>query len=233
MLVAVGSDDGALARRRGAGAMLARQTPVAVAVSVRDLIGRSPSPARPLAVDPPAPAARALPAYPPPATPPDAGGRRGRGIGRRRTAALVAAAGLASLITVALLSTSLGGSAITDQVNARLASAGKQATGYLEQVIAGRRCRQRAAGPGAGGGQPRGKPGGHGRPHRPVHGRDAEPGPRPHQCERIARLPGRRPGPPGRPAIGVGRQQRARRLPGGGGTVVAHSSRRRRRRPGP
>ena len=50
--------------------MLARQTPVAVAVSVRDLIGRSPSPDRPLAVDPPAPAARALPAYPPPATPP-------------------------------------------------------------------------------------------------------------------------------------------------------------------
>ena len=93
---------------------------------------------RPPPIDPPAPAVRELPAYPPPATPPDAGGRRGRGIGRRRTAALVAAAGLASLITVALLSTSLGGSAITDQVNARLASAGKQATGYLEQVIAGR-----------------------------------------------------------------------------------------------
>jgi diguanylate cyclase (GGDEF)-like protein len=118
--------------------MLARQSPVALVMSVRDLIGRGPSPDRPLAVDPPAPAARALPAYPPPATPPDAGGRRGRGIGRRRTSALVAAAGLASLITVALLSTSLGGSAITDQVNARLTSAGKQATGYLEQVIAGR-----------------------------------------------------------------------------------------------
>ena len=114
------------------------RSPVAVVMSVRDLIGRGPSPDRPLAVDPPAPAARALPAYPPPATPPDAGGRRGRGIGRRRTSALVAAAGLASLITVALLSTSLGGSAITDQVNARLTSAGKQATGYLEQVIAGR-----------------------------------------------------------------------------------------------
>lgn len=93
---------------------------------------------RPPPIDPPAPAARELPAYPPPATPPDAGTRRGRGIGRRRTAALVAAAGLASLITVALLSTSLGESAIADQVNARLSSAGKQAAGYLELVISGR-----------------------------------------------------------------------------------------------
>jgi diguanylate cyclase (GGDEF)-like protein len=50
----------------------------------------------------------------------------------------VAAAGLASLLTVALLSTSLGGSAITDQVNARLSSASEQAAGYLEQVVSGR-----------------------------------------------------------------------------------------------
>ncbi len=107
-------------------------------MSPRDLVGHDARAERPLPSDPAAPAPRALPAYPPPSTPPDAGTHRGRGIGRRRTAALVAAAGLASLITVALLSTSLGGSAITDQVNARLSSAARQAAGYLEQVISGR-----------------------------------------------------------------------------------------------
>jgi diguanylate cyclase (GGDEF)-like protein len=39
---------------------------------------------------------------------------------------------------VALLTTSIGGSAITDQVNARIAGAGAQAAGYLDQVISGR-----------------------------------------------------------------------------------------------
>jgi diguanylate cyclase (GGDEF)-like protein len=128
MLEAVGSSDGALARPA-----------VCFAVSSRDLIGHDARADRPLPFDPSAPALRGLAAYPPPATIlPDAGARRARGSGRRRTAALVAAAGLASLVAVALLSTSLGGSAITAQVNARLSSAGKQAAGYLAQVISGR-----------------------------------------------------------------------------------------------
>ncbi len=90
-------------------------------------------------MEPPAAALRAPANYLPPAAPPPGPSPgRGRGIGRWRTAALVAAAGLACLITVALLSTSLGGAAITDQVNARLTSAGRQAAGYLAEEIAGR-----------------------------------------------------------------------------------------------
>jgi diguanylate cyclase (GGDEF)-like protein len=128
MLDAVGSDDGALARPT-----------VTVAVSSRDLIGHGSRAGRPLPGDSSAPAPPALAAYPLPASIlPDPGARRRRGIARRRTAALVAAIGLASLVTVALLSTSLGGSAITDQVNTRLSSAGEQAAGYLAQVISGR-----------------------------------------------------------------------------------------------
>ena len=158
MLDAVGSDDGVRARPRGPGgpspvrrhaarapfggsrrALQPRQGPVAIAVNSQDLIGHGSRADRPLPVDPSAPAARAPAAYPPSATAlPSPGTGRGRGIGRRRTAALVAAAGLACLVTVALLSTSLGGSAITDQVNTRLSSAGKQAAGYLVQVISGR-----------------------------------------------------------------------------------------------
>ena len=128
MLDAVGSDDGALARPT-----------VTVAVSSRDLVGHGSRADRPLPGDSPAPAPPALAAYLPPGTTlPDPGTRRRRGIVRRRTAALVAAIGLASLVTVALLSTSLGGSAITDQVNTRLSSAGEQAAGSLARVISGR-----------------------------------------------------------------------------------------------
>src|ERR1039458_8571650 len=120
MLDAVGSDDGALARPT-----------VTVAVSSRDLIGHGSRAGRPLPRHPSAPAPPGLAAYPPPSSNlPDPGARRRRGTARRPTAALVAAIGLASLVTVALLSTSLGGSAITDQVNTRLSSAGKKAAGY-------------------------------------------------------------------------------------------------------
>ncbi|MGO8687747.1 MAG: diguanylate cyclase domain-containing protein [Candidatus Dormibacteria bacterium] len=64
--------------------------------------------------------------------------KRGGANRRRRTAAVVAALGLVSLVAVALISTSVGGSAITDQVNARLSGAGRQAAGYLSQVVSSR-----------------------------------------------------------------------------------------------
>jgi diguanylate cyclase (GGDEF)-like protein len=50
---------------------------------------------------------------------------------------VVAGLGLVSLVAVALVSTSLGASAITEQVNARLTGAGRQAAGYLAQVVTG------------------------------------------------------------------------------------------------
>ncbi len=140
MLKAVGSGDGLLARPGGQRLEpQPRQGLVAVAVNSRDLIGHGSRADGPLPADQSAAASRAPAAYPPPAAAlPDPGADRGRGIGRRRTAALVAAIGLACLVAVALLSTSLGGAAITEQVNARLTGAGKQAAGYLVQVISGR-----------------------------------------------------------------------------------------------
>jgi diguanylate cyclase (GGDEF)-like protein len=50
----------------------------------------------------------------------------------------VAILGLASLVAVALVTTSMGAAAITDQVNARLAGADRQAAGYLTQLVSGR-----------------------------------------------------------------------------------------------
>jgi diguanylate cyclase (GGDEF)-like protein len=128
MLEAVGSDDRAPARPA-----------VAIAVTPRDLVGHDSRADHPPSLDAPGTTPGPLHNHPDSAdTVPGAGAGPGRAIGRRRTAALVAAAGLACLVTVALLSSSLGGSAITQQVNARLSSAGRQAAGYLEQVISGR-----------------------------------------------------------------------------------------------
>jgi len=95
-------------------------------VSSRHLVGRRPKRERPRNGVPPAsPGA-------------GAGTAHGSGIRRRRTALLLAALGLAPLAAVALLTTTIAGSAITDQVNARIAGASRQAAGYLEQVVAGR-----------------------------------------------------------------------------------------------
>jgi len=79
---------------------------------------------------------RPLPPYPPPGG--HEGGGGGSGIQRRRTALLLAVLGLTPLVAVALLTTAMAGSAITNQVNARIAGASKQAAGYLAQVISGR-----------------------------------------------------------------------------------------------
>ncbi len=79
---------------------------------------------------------RPLPPHPPPTADDDSG--RGSGIRRRRTALLLAALGLVPLVTVALLTTAIGGSAITAQVNARISGAGEQAAGYIQQVVSGR-----------------------------------------------------------------------------------------------
>jgi diguanylate cyclase (GGDEF)-like protein len=100
-------------------------------VSSRDLVGRGPGPdrLRPPELPPP------LPSYPPPGAHLDAG--RGSGIRRRRTTLLLAVLGVAPLVTVALITTSMGGSAITGQVNARLTGAGRQAAGYLQQAVSG------------------------------------------------------------------------------------------------
>jgi len=51
---------------------------------------------------------------------------------------LLAVIGLTPLVAVALLTTAIGGSAITDQVNARLSGASRQAAAYLEQVVTDR-----------------------------------------------------------------------------------------------
>jgi diguanylate cyclase (GGDEF)-like protein len=50
----------------------------------------------------------------------------------------VAVLGLVALLAAALISTSLGGSAITAQINARLSGAGRQAAGYLSQIVSSR-----------------------------------------------------------------------------------------------
>jgi diguanylate cyclase (GGDEF)-like protein len=105
-------------------------------VSSRDLVGRGARVDDGSLPETSTPPQRPLPPYP--ATGGQAGGRRGSGIQRRRTALLLAVLGLTPLAAAALLTTAIAGSAITDQVNARIAGAGKQAAGYLAQVISGR-----------------------------------------------------------------------------------------------
>jgi diguanylate cyclase (GGDEF)-like protein len=105
-------------------------------VSSRDLLGRGARSEHAQEHEPPSPPARPLAPYPPPAGHQDGG--RGSGIRRRRTALLLAVIGLTPLVAVALLTTAIGGSAITGQVNARLSGASGQAAAYLEQVIRGR-----------------------------------------------------------------------------------------------
>ncbi len=105
-------------------------------MSSYELLGRGPRSERPPDHGSPSPPERPLAPYPPPRGQPDGG--RGRGIRRRRTAVLLAVIGLTPLVAVALLTTAIGGSAITGQVNARLSGAGRQAAAYLEQVITDR-----------------------------------------------------------------------------------------------
>ena len=103
-------------------------------MSPPDLVGRGWRAERPRAAEPPA--SRSLPAPPP--LPPVAGHEAGGGFRRRRTTSLLAILGLAPLLSVALLATLIGGSAITDQVNARITGASRQAAGYLGTVVAAR-----------------------------------------------------------------------------------------------
>ena len=105
-------------------------------MSSHDLLGRGSRSEHPPDREPPSPPERPLTPYPPPAG--HQVGERGGGIRRRRTALLLAVIGLTPLVAVALLTTAIGGSAITGQVNARLSGASRQAAVYLEQVITDR-----------------------------------------------------------------------------------------------
>lgn len=110
-------------------------------MSSHELLGRGSRPERSQDREPPSPPSRPPAPYPPPPPPPPAAQRdeeRGGGIRRRRTAVLLAVIGLTPLVAVALLTTAIGGSAITGQVNARLSGASRQAGAYLEQLITGR-----------------------------------------------------------------------------------------------
>ena len=60
------------------------------------------------------------------------------GIRRRQTLALLVALGLAPLIAVAVLATTIAGSAITQQINDRLIGASRQAGAYIDQLISAR-----------------------------------------------------------------------------------------------
>ena len=99
-------------------------------MSSHELLGRGSRPERSQDREPPSPPSRPPAPYPPPPPPPPAAQRdeeRGGGIRRRRTAVLLAVIGLTPLVAVALLTTAIGGSAITGQVNARLSGASRQA----------------------------------------------------------------------------------------------------------
>ena len=103
-------------------------------MSPPDLVGRGWRTERPRPAEPPPPRSPLFPSPPPPAT----GRPAGSGFHGRRTTVLLAVLGLAPLLAVALLATLLGGAAITDQVNARITGASREAAGYLGQVVAGR-----------------------------------------------------------------------------------------------
>ncbi|HYA00208.1 MAG TPA: sensor domain-containing diguanylate cyclase [Candidatus Binatia bacterium] len=57
---------------------------------------------------------------------------------RRRVVLLLLILGLTPLLAVALLTTAIGGGAITDQVNARVSGASRQAAAYVGQVLSAR-----------------------------------------------------------------------------------------------